>query len=247
MNCKIRTSLILICCIIISCAVCPHEIYAADPDRDKTLDLTIPDQIDADATERYTCHEFTALVSKSFTVDDTSIDNYVSLYGENVTVGVSMENNAQEEDVALFTEDDIDNIASETELSLNNDTVKSISEGSDGSITASRHEMTTFSDNAYPAVYVVYEGDDVYIEEYILTTEEYKYTIVISANNEKDVALSGIDSFKNSFTVYGHTITHAEKADNKELLIIFIAALVVVICVGIFVVIRLRRNSKTSS
>ena len=187
----------------------------------------------ARAAEKYTCNSFSVNVPTGFRVDDKTIDDYVSFYGENITIGISIEANLKQENVAAMTESDISDIIS--------DTVSLLSDKAGNGVTDAEHEIISFSNNNYPALYVLYKGSndiqsEVYIEEYIVTTEEYKYTIVISASNEKDLVIEGIDDFTDSFTAFGHPISYREPTDRRLLLIIFIVALVIVLIGGFFAI-----------
>ena len=185
------------------------------------------------ATEKYTCNSFSVNVPTGFRVDDKTINDYVSIYGESITIGISTEANLEQENVAAMSESDISDIIS--------DTVSLLSDKAGNGVTDAKHDIVSFSENNYTALYVLYTGSndlqsEVYIEEYIVTTEEYKYTIVISANNEKDLAVAGINEFTDSFTAFGHPISYKEPTDRSTLLIIFIVALVVVLIGGYFAI-----------
>ena len=191
--------------------------------------------VSVSAAEKYTCNSFSVNVPTGFRVDDKTIDDYVSFYGENVTIGISIESNLKQENVSVMTESDISDIIS--------DTVSLLSDKAGNGVTDAKHEIISFSNNNYPALYVLYTGSndiqsEVYIEEYIVTTEEYKYTIVISASNEKDLVIEGIDDFTDSFTAFGHPMSYKDKepTDRRTLLIIFIVALVIVLIGGFFAI-----------
>lgn len=189
----------------------------------------------------YTCGEYSANIPESFTVDADTLEDYTSFYGDSVTIGVRVTDNTTGENVAAFTETEIRNIATETLAAL-------MAQAGEG-INIKEHSITTFSDREYPALYIAFAGsteidDSVYMEEYIITTVSYKYTIVFSADTKELLDTDDVRLFMNSFTTTEAPLRQVIPADNGTLNIILAlcAATVVLFLTATILIIRKRQK-----
>ena len=187
----------------------------------------------------YSFTEYLLSVPDTYTCDSETLDGYTSFIKDNINIGISVKNNLSGEDVSRYTESRIADIASETLDSLNTKAGEGIS--------VSLHELTTFSANKYAALHIVYEGsiesdDSVYLDEYVITTSNYKYTIVFYADNATDLNNDEITAIKDSFIANDTLITHNEPVNTAPTLTILILS-AVVIAAGIFVIMLFTRKS----
>ena len=215
------SSIILIACIL---SVLPGRIIHANNNSDL-----------------YTCGEYSANIPESFTVDAETLQDYTSFYGDSVTIGVRVTDNTNGENVTTFTETEIRNIATETLSAL-------MAQAGEG-INIKEHSITTFSDREYPALYISFAGsteldDSVYMEEYIITTVSYKYTIVFSADNKELLDTDDVRLFMNSFTTTEAPLRQVIPADNGTLNVILAlcAATVVLFLIATILIIRKRQK-----
>lgn len=215
------SSIILIACIL---SVLPGRIIHANNNSDL-----------------YTCGEYSANIPESFTVDAETLQDYTSFYGDSVTIGVRVTDNTTGENITTFTETEIRNIATETLSAL-------MAQAGEG-INIKEHSITTFSDREYPALYISFAGsteldDSVYMEEYIITTVSYKYTIVFSADNKELLDTDDVRLFMNSFTTTEAPLRQVIPADNGTLNVILAlcAATVVLFLIATILIIRKRQK-----
>ncbi|MDE6636279.1 MAG: hypothetical protein K2K09_06710 [Lachnospiraceae bacterium] len=168
-------------------------------------------------SELHTFNEYSVYVPDSFTVDSETLQDFTSFYGDNVTIGIRVADNTIGENVTTLTESKISDITTDTLSSL-------MAQAGEG-INVKEHSITTFSDRAYPALYIAFAGSsdldaDVYIEEYIITTVSYKYTIVFSADNKEMLETDDVNQFKNSFTTTEAPLKQVVPADSGQLNVI---------------------------
>ena len=202
--------------------------------------------------------KYSIFVPDTFSVDSETVANYTSLYKDNITIGISTHNNTDYEDAAKYTESQIADIA--------NDTLDSLKAQSEAEIKITRHEIVSFSKNSenmcgiqyivsvskniYPSVHIIYEGtmengDPVYMEEYIVTTVNYKYTIVLYAGTAEDINNDDVTSVMDSFTVLDDLITHTEPADTGSVFTVVIISGIIVITlliITLFIIIKYKKR-----
>ncbi len=188
----------------------------------------------------YSFTQYLLSVPDTYVCDSKSISGYTSFVKDNISIGISVKNNSSEDNVSEFTETQITEIESETIDSLNTNAGEGIS--------VSSHALTTFSSNQYDALRIIYEGstesdDRVYMEEYIITTSGYVYTIVFSADKESDLDNDEIDAIKSSFVANDTLITKSEATDRGSAFVILIISAIVVIASGILAVLIFARKS----
>lgn len=190
----------------------------------------------------YKCSEYSVNTPESFTVDAETLQDFTSFYGNGVTIGIRVSDNITGENVTTFTETDIKSITTETLSAL-------MAQAGEG-INVKEHSITTFSDMEYPALYIAFAGssdiaDSVYMEEYIITTVSYKYTIVFSADNKDMLDTDDVKLFKNSFTTTEAPLKQVIPADNRNLNVILAccAAAVVVFLAATILIVR-RQQTK---
>lgn len=189
--------------------------------------------INPDYSLAYDCDAYSVTVPDGFTTDSESISDYVSLYGENVTVGIRTEANLKLDDVSTYTESRINSLIS--------DTLKTLDTQTGNTVHSNEHSITTFSDNNYPALFVAYEGSGdtdstIYMEEYVITTTNYIYTLVFSADKREYIENADVDTIKAGFTVNDDFIIHSEPADNSQILYIFLIMCGIVLAAAIIVI-----------
>ena len=189
--------------------------------------------------ETYTTVAYSITVPDSYEYDSETVEDYVSIIKDNMNIGISVSDNMTEDDITTYTETKIQQIKEDTLAKLTTQT----GEG----IRATNHEITTFSDNKYAALHIVYEGSiendpDVYMEEYIITMSNYKYIIVFSADTAADMENDDIKSIIGSFTANDTPIIHAEPVDESFALTLVIASLSVVIIAGVIVIVKIFRK-----
>lgn len=211
--------------------------------RNILLIFTIMLFINAAYAHAYDCAAFSITVPESFTVDSESLTDFVSLYGDKVTVGIRTEANLKYEDVSTYTESHINDIISDTLNTLDTQT--------GNTIQSCEHSLISFSDNSYPALYISYEGSGatdsmLYMEEYIITTANYIYTIVFSADKSEDINNEDVDTIKAGFTVNDDLIIHSQPADDNQVLYTFllmcgIVAIAAIVIISILAV-KTRKN-----
>ncbi|MBE5928213.1 MAG: hypothetical protein E7267_02395 [Lachnospiraceae bacterium] len=187
----------------------------------------------------YTNVAYAITVPDTFKYDGETVENYASITKDNINIGISVSDNLTEDDVTTYTEAKIQEIKDDTLAKLTTQT----GEG----IRAIKHEITTFSENEYAALHIVYEGSiendpDVYMEEYIITMSNYKYIIVFSTDTAADMENDDIKSIIESFGANDTPIIHADPADERFTLIMLIASLSIVILTGIIVIVKIFRN-----
>ncbi len=189
----------------------------------------------------YKCSEYSVDIPNGFTVDAETLQDFTSFYGDGVTIGIRVSDNITGENVTTFTETDIKSITTETLSAL-------MAQAGEG-INVKEHSIKTFSDMEYPALYIAFAGssdvaDNVYMEEYIITTVSYKYTIVFSADNRETLNSDDVKLFKNSFTTTEAPLKQVVQADNRNLNVILAvcAAAVIVFLAATIFIIRKQQN-----
>lgn len=190
----------------------------------------------ADDSSIYSCDKYSVNIPDGFEVDEETLQDFTSFYSNDVTIGVRVTDNTTGENVVTLTEDEI--------YEITNETLSSVTAQAGEGITAKEHALLTFSSREYPALYIAYEGsskldDSVYMEEYIITTVSYKYTIVFSANNKEQLESEAVSSFKNNFTTTEAPLKKVDTVSSDRLMPILalcIATVVVMLCVTIFVI-----------
>lgn len=195
----------------------------------------------SESPDTYSNDKYSIHVPETFSVDSETVANYTSIYNDNVTIGISTHNNTEYEDASRYTETQIADIA--------NDTLDSLKAQSSSDIKVTKHEITSFSINGYPSAHIIYEGtmedgSAIYMEEYIVTTVNYKYTVVLYADTADDVNNDTVDSITNSFTVLDELITHTEPADTGSVLTVFIISGVIVLLILIITLIIIIKYRK---
>lgn len=223
---KKKTNFIIVIIAIIISITQPANIYASSVS-DKNI---------------FSNDKYSIFVPDTFSVDSETVANYTSLYKDNITIGISTHNNTDYEDAAKYTESQIADIA--------NDTLDSLKAQSEAEIKITRHEIVSFSKNIYPSVHIIYEGtmengDPVYMEEYIVTTVNYKYTIVLYAGTAEDINNDDVTSVMDSFTVLDDLITHTEPADTGSVFTVFIISGIIVITlliITLFIIIKYKKR-----
>lgn len=188
----------------------------------------------------YDCDAYSVTVPDGYTVDSESISDYVSIYGENVTVGIRTEPNLKQDDVSTYTESRIKDIIQ--------DTLETLDTQTGNTVQGSEHSLAAFSDNQYPALYIAYEGSGgadsmLYMEEYIITTTNYIYTIVFSADKREYIENDDIDMIKAGFTVNDDFIIHSQPADNSQVLYIFLVMCAVVLIIAVVIIYILAKKT----
>lgn len=190
-----------------------------------------------------TFNEYSVYMADSFTVDSETHQDFTSFYGDGVTIIVRISDNSAGENITTLTENKIKDIAS--------DTLSSLMAQAGNGINVKEHSITTFSDRAYPALYILYTGNTeldahVYMEEYIITTVSYKYTIVFSADNREMLETDDVKLFKNSFTTTEAPLKQVIPADSGNLNIILgICAAAVVIFLAVTIIIVQKNKGRT--
>jgi len=187
----------------------------------------------------YSFTEYLLSVPDTYTCDSETLDGYTSFIKDNINIGISVKNNLSGDDVSRYTESRIADTASETLDSLN-------AKAGEG-ISVSLHELTTFSANKYATLHIVYEGsiesdDSVYLDEYVITTSNYKYTIVFYADKAADLDNDEITAIKDSFIANDTLITHNEPVNTDSTLTILIISAVLVIAAGVIVILIFTRK-----
>lgn len=196
----------------------------------------------SDNTNIFSNDKYSVFVPSSFSVDSESIADYTSFYKDNVTIGISTLNNTKFEDVAKYTETQISDIAKET--------LDSLKAQNASNIKITKHEIIAFSDNNYPSVHIIYEGNSesgvpVYMEEYIVTTLNYKYTIVLYTDTAESINNDDVIAITSSFTVLDDLITHTEPADTGSVLTILIIsgiAVFTVLAAALFIIVKYKKR-----
>lgn len=186
----------------------------------------------------YSFTEYLLSVPDTYTCDSETLDGYTSFIKDNINIGISVKSNLSGDDVSRYTESRIADTASETLDSLNTKAGEGIS--------VSLHELTTFSANKYAALHIVYEGsiesdDSVYLDEYVITTSNYKYTIVFYADKATDLDNDEITAIKDSFVANDTLITHNESVNTDSALTILILS-AAVIAAGVIVIMIFARK-----
>lgn len=186
-----------------------------------------------ETVQAYSCNAYSIDVPKAYETDAKTLDNFTTFKKGNMTIGIRLENNLSGDNVSTYTETQISEFAASTISALDSKAGSGISNTS--------HELTTFSSNAYPALHMTFEGgteaySKVYIEEYIITMRNYKYTIVFSCNSKSEIQTDEIQSIMDSFNANDNPITVRKKADNLSLIITFAALLFVVFIAAILVI-----------
>lgn len=213
---------------------------AAQPARAATQ---TPQEAQASAgSSAFSNDKYYIYVPDGFVTDSETVENYTSISKDNVTIGISTHNNTENENAAKYTETQIESIA--------NDTLDSLKAQSEADIKVTKHEILAFSKNDYPAVHIVYEGknesgEPLYMEEYLLTTTNYKYTIVLYAGTAADVDTDEIKAATDSFTVLDDPITQAEPADTGSTLMLLIisgSAVLVALIITLFIIIKYKKR-----
>lgn len=151
-----------------------------------------------DSSNIFKCESFSVIVPESLTADANTLEDFTSFYNDKITIGISVTDNTLKcENITGFTESKINEFA--------NDTLSSLTAQAGEGISATGHALTTFSKNEYPALHVTYSGStsidpQVYMEQYVITTVSYKYTIVLSADSASDLDNDDVRTFTSSFT-----------------------------------------------
>ena len=195
----------------------------------------------ADNTNSFSNDMYSIVVPDSFSIDSETVADYTSLYNDNVTIGISTHPNTDSEDASRYTEKQIADIA--------NDTLDTLKAQSKADIKITMHEIVAFAAGSYPSVHIVYEGtnekgEPVYMEEYIVTTVNYKYTFVLYAGTAEDTENDDVSAVINSFTVLDDLITHTEPADTGSVLTILIISGAAVLIALIATLIIITRHKK---
>lgn len=188
----------------------------------------------------YECSSYGISVPDDYTIDSESIDNYTSLYGDDVTIGIKVESNMSMDDVSTYTESEINNLVSAT--------ISKLDSKAGGNATSTGHSIMSFSASGYPALMITYEGKDsettFYMEEYIITMSEHKYTIIFSANDASMIKTEEVDNIKAGFVAYDQPIIHKQPADTSTVFNIFVALCVLlVIACTIVIILIVRKKS----
>ena len=132
------------------------------------LSVFTSDAIHANITSSlYKTDKYSVNVSDELETDAETLQDYTSFFNDNVHIGITVSDNITGENVTALTETDINDIATKTLHAV-------LAQSGEG-INIKEHSLVTFSDRAYPALHVSFEGsseldDSVYIEEYIITT-----------------------------------------------------------------------------
>ncbi len=189
----------------------------------------------------YTCETYSIDVPESYEIDSTTLDDFTSFYGDNVTIGIQIKNNFDNDDVSTYTDDKINKIADEAINAL-------ATQGGEG-ITVTEKTRTSFSANNYSSVLIVYEGSskadyETYMEEYIISTSNYIYTIIFSANTKEELATDEVDLIKQSFTSTDSPIIYKKPISNNKALTILAISATLVIIIFLTVIIYIMRNGK---
>ena len=204
------------------------------------ISLVIISLCNAGYSLAYDCDAYSVTVPEGYTVDSESISDYVSLYGDNVTVGIRTEPNLKQDDVSTYTESRIKDIIQDTLETLDTQTGNTVQD--------SEHSLASFSDNQYPSLYIAYQGSGgadsmLYMEEYIITTTNYIYTIVFSADKREYIDNDDIDMIKAGFTVNDDFIIHSQPADNSQVLYIFLIMCAAVLIIAIVIIYILAKKT----
>lgn len=209
----------------------------------------------ADYSLAFDCNEFSIPVPRGFRTDSESIANFVSFYGDNVTVCIKTEANTDNEDASKYSETFINELISQNLGSLDAQAGKNAS--------STNHKITTFSDKEYPALYIVYEGSGetdsmLYMEEYIVTTDVNKYTIIISADSKEYTETEDINTMKAGFTATDNppeddsnsnystndgVNNSSQPANDNQVLYIFLFASAIVLILAVVTIIILAKKS----
>ncbi len=188
----------------------------------------------------YTNIAYTITVPDTFKYDGETVENYASIIKDNINIGISVSDNLTEDDITDYTDAEIQEIKEDTLAKLT-------TQAGEG-IKAVKHEITTFSDNEYAALHIIYEGSiendpDVYMEEYIITMSNYKYIIVLSADTAADMEDEDVISMTGSFIANDKPIIRTDPINGSFALTILIASLTLVILSGVVVVVKIFRSS----
>lgn len=187
----------------------------------------------------YSFTEYLLSVPDTYICDSETINGYTSFIKDNINIGISVKSNLSGDNVSEFTETQI----AETE----SETLNSLTTNAGDGISVSMHEITTFSSNQYAALHIVYEGsiesdDSVYLDEYIITTSSYIYTIVFYADKEADLDNDEITAIKDSFVANDSLITQNENAGTGSTLIVLIISAAAVIAAGVVAILIFTRK-----
>lgn len=193
-------------------------------------------------SEAYSCSAYSIKVPDSYKADAKSLNNFTTFIKGNMTIGISLEDNLGGDDISNYTEQQISD--------LSHKTIDSLDSKAGSGITNTSHELTTFSDMHYPCLHMIYEGStqayaQVYMDEYIITTENYKYTVVFSCNNKDELNDKEINDIKASFYANDKLIASKKQpANHSKLIIIFTILSIIVAGAGFCMIRYITRHNK---
>lgn len=191
----------------------------------------------------YSTATYSVDVSQELETDSKTLQDYTSFSNDDVHIGITVSDNILGENVTTLTEAEIKGTAT--------DTLHAILAQSGEGINIKEHALTTFSAMEYPCLYVAYEGsseldDSVYMEEYIITTISYKYTIVFSADSKELLDCDAVNQFKSSFTTKEAPLKMVDKIEDDTLTNVLIASIAIVVACFIVAIIVISKKQKKS-
>lgn len=194
------------------------------------------------SAETFSNEQYTVNVPEGFSMDDKTLSDFTTFTYNNITIGISTADNSLTGDNILnYTEDEIKDFA--------NKTLNSLTTQAGEGLSIAGHEIVSFSSNNYPALHVVYKGStsldaDVYMEQYVITTYSYRFTLVFSADNENELNDDNIKSFMDSFTTTETPLKQTENVRNNFLSILLIVCIIVLIIIAIIIFLYLFKTKK---
>lgn len=194
-----------------------------------------------DTTNVYSCDKYSVNIPAGFETDEETLQDFTSFYSNDVTIGVRITDNLKGENVVSLTEEEIADIT--------DDTLSSLTLQAGEGIKEKEHSLLTFSSREYPALYIAYEGSsqldsEVYMEEYIITTVSYKYTIVFSADKKEQLENDAITSFKNSFTTTEAPLKKVDTVSNDKIMPVLAACIALVVVMLLVTIFLIHKKSK---
>lgn len=196
-----------------------------------------------DSSNIYKCEAYSVIVPESLTADANTLEDFTSFYNDKITIGVSVDDNTLAgENITTYTESKINEFA--------NNTLSSLTAQAGEGISTTEHSLTTFSKNEYPALHVTYAGStsidpEVYMEQYVITTISYKYTIVLSADSEADLDNDDVRTFTSSFTTTEAPLKQVVAIEDnylRNVLIICVVTLLIAAAIIFTIIIRKSRR-----
>ncbi|MBE5937564.1 MAG: hypothetical protein E7265_05995 [Lachnospiraceae bacterium] len=188
----------------------------------------------------YNCDAFSVAIPNGYRTDTESIENYISIYNDDTTMGIRVENNTTAEDVTLYTEEKINQIIEET--------IGSLDVKAGENVRSAGHSIISFSNSGYPALYIKYEDGEgensLYIEHYIITTVNYVYKLVFYSTKPDGLLGEDINIVKAGFTVNDSLITHAPPANTSSVFYIFIALASIIAIIFVVIIVYILRHNK---